>query len=159
MGSRAPGRARRSRGFYAVGIWHPRRETNVGSLFRAAFLYGAAMVFTVGRRYDRQAGDTPNTAAHLPLMHFADLDDLVGHLPHGCPLVGVEMDASARLLAGYVHPPRAAYLLGAEDHGLSPEVLKRCHELVQIECARPESMNVACAGSVLLYDRFAKAAT
>lgn len=151
------GSARAGRGFFAVGIYHPKRETNVGSLLRTAFVYGAALVFTVGARYRRQASDTPNTPAHLPLIHCATLDDLVEHLPHGCPLVGVEMDASAHMLAGYVHAARAAYLFGAEDHGLPPDALKRCHELVQIESLRPESLNVACAGTVLLHDRHVKA--
>lgn len=150
-------RASRARGFFAVGIYHPKRETNVGSLLRSANLFGAALVFTVGARYHRQASDTPNTPAHLPLLHFATLDDLIEHLPHGCPLVGVELDASAHLLDNYVHPARAAYLFGAEDHGLPGEVLKRCHELVQIETARPWSMNVACAGSILLHHRYCQA--
>lgn len=155
IGSRQ--RARHGRGYFAVGIYHPKRETNVGSLLRSARLFGAAFVFTVGARYHRQASDTPNTPAHVPLFAFDTVDDLVAHLPRGCPLVGVELDASAHLLGRYVHPTRAAYLFGAEDHGLPAEVLKRCHELVQIEAARPESMNVACAGSVVLHDRFVKA--
>jgi|SRR5215471_21570765 len=149
--------ARHGRGFFTVGIHQPKRSDNVGSLWRSASLYGAALVFTVGARYTRQGSDTPNTPAHVPLIHFADVEDLVAHLPHGCPLVGVELDEQARPLSNYVHPARAAYLLGAEDHGLPPAVLKRCHELVQIECPASWSMNVACAGTVILWDRHRKA--
>lgn len=147
------------RGFFVIGIHQPKRDVNVGSLWRSASLFDAAFVFTVGARYQRQASDTPNTPAHVPLLHFADVEDLIDHLPHGCPLVGVELHQNARLLAGYTHPLRAAYLLGAEDNGLPPVVLKRCHDLVQIETASAYSMNVACAGSVLLYDRYRKAAS
>ena len=150
--------ARADRGFFTAGIWHPKHEVNVGSLWRSATLYGAAYVYTIGRRYKPQASDTPNTPDLIPLLHFADIDDLVTHLPHSCPLVGVELDPRAEQLAAFAHPPRAAYLLGAEDHGLPLRVLDRCHRLVQVETALPESMNVACAGSVLLWHRYAMAA-
>ena len=147
------------RGYFAIGVYHPKREVNVGSLFRSASLYGAAFVFTVGERYHRQASDTGGTSLHTPLHHYTDVEDLVAHLPHSCPLVGVELDPESVPLAGFAHPQRAAYLLGAEDHGLPGVVPKRCHRLVQIEAARPWSMNVACAGTVLLYDRHIKAVT
>jgi tRNA G18 (ribose-2'-O)-methylase SpoU len=150
--------ARAGRGFHAIGIWHPKTELNVGSLWRSASLYGAAFVFTVGRRYREQASDTVRTPKRTPLFHFTDVGDLVAHLPHSCPLVGVEMAMGAVPLAGFVHPERAAYLLGAEDHGLPETVLERCHRLVRIESAEPQSMNIACAGSVVLHHRFTAAA-
>ncbi len=141
------------RGFFAIGIYHPKREVNVGSLFRSAVLYGASFVFTIGERYQRQSSDTGKTGLHTPLFHFADIEDVIEHLPNSCPLVGIELHEEAVSLATYEHPMRAAYLLGAEDHGLPPEVVKRCHQLVQIESARPWSMNVACAGTVLMWHR------
>jgi tRNA G18 (ribose-2'-O)-methylase SpoU len=151
--------ASEGRGFHAVGIWHPKAEVNTGSLWRSASLFGAAFTFTVGRRYGRrQASDTPNVRAGTPLFHYRDIDDLIEHLPHSCPLVGVELDPRAAPLSAFTHPVRACYLLGAEDHGLPVAVLDRCHQLVQVESAVPQSMNVACAGSVLLHDRYAKAA-
>lgn len=151
------GRARVGRGYFAVGIYHPKHQINVGGLMRSAGLFGAAMVFAVGQRYRRQASDTMNAAAHIPLLHFADVDDLVEHLPYSCPLVGVELDDRAVSLGDYVHPLRGAYLFGAEDHGLPGPVLDRCHAVVQIETLAPWSMNVAAAGTVLLYHRYMQA--
>ena len=46
-------------------------------------------------------------------------------------------------------------LLGAEDHGLSKAALARCQHLVQLPGRA--SLNVAVAGSIVLYDRHAKA--
>ncbi len=146
------------KGFFAIGVWHPKHETNVGGLLRSAGLFGTALVFTVGRRYRRQASDTLNLPARVPLIHFADVDDLVEHLPHSCRLTGVELDPRAVPLSRYVHPERVAYLLGAEDHGLPESVLVRCHELVQIETPSPWSMNVASAGTVIAYHRHMQAA-
>ena len=120
---------------------------------RTAHLYDAAFVFTVGRRYKAQASDTPKTPRHTPLFHFDTIDDLVAHLPHACPLVAVELDPRSVPLTEYEHPERAAYLLGAEDHGLPLDVLDKCHGVVQIETVRPQSMNVAVAGSLVLRHR------
>jgi len=66
-------------------------------------------------------------------------------------LIGIEMDSEAVPLERYVHPARACYLLGAEDHGLTKEALLQCHELVRLQGER--SMNVAVAGSIVLYHR------
>ncbi len=141
------------RGFFGIGVYHPKTEHNIGTLLRSAQNMGAAFVFTVGRRYQKQATDTGNATMHLPSYHHDTLDDLIRHLPHATPLVGVELDPRATMLADYRHPERAAYLLGAEDHGLPPAVIDRCHSLVQIESDSPRSMNVAVAGSIVMYHR------
>lgn len=148
-----------TRGYFAVGICGGKTPENLGTLWRSASLYGAAFVFTVGKRYTAQASDTPNTPRHTPLFHFDDVEDLVAHLPFGCPLVGVEMADRARPLGRYGHPKRAAYLLGAEDTGLSAAQMLRCHDLVQIETVQPYSLNVAVAGSLVLHDRHVKGLT
>lgn len=145
------------RGFFAVGVWHPKTAVNVGSLWRNAHLFGAAFVFTVGRRYRMQAADTPKTPLSTPLFHYEDVEDLLDHLPWSAPLVGVELDPRAEPLPTYRHRERSVYLLGAEDHGLPVDVLDACHDVVQIPSMLPQSMNVAVAGSLVLYDRHVKA--
>lgn len=142
------------RGYFGIGIVHGKTEANIGTLWRAAYLYDAAFVFTVGRRYKRQASDTPNTPRHVPLFEFSAIDDLLAHLPYSCPLVGVELDPRAVPLSEFQHPERACYLLGAEDHGLPIATLDRCHALVQIETPQPQSMNVSVAGSLVLHSRY-----
>jgi tRNA G18 (ribose-2'-O)-methylase SpoU len=142
-------------GGFAVGIYHPKSESNVGTLWRSAFSFGASMIFTIGRRYARQSSDTTQAWRKIPLVHYADVADLLAHLPHGWPLVGVELDARAKPLSRFTHPQSACYLLGAEDHGLSSQVRDACHRIVQIE-GPSMCLNVAAAGTVLLYDRYVK---
>lgn len=145
------------RGYYGIGVHHPKHEVNIGTLWRTAHIMGAGFVFTVGQRYQRQCSDTVKAWRHTPLLHFTDIDDLLDHLPYSCPLVGVEAGILAtHRLSAFVHPERAAYLLGAEDHGLAPDVAERCHHVIEIDAARPLCLNVAVAGSLVLYDRFAK---
>lgn len=147
---------RRSVGFMGIVMYRPKHEVNVGTLWRSAFLYDAAFIGTVEARYHKQASDTPGTPNHVPLVHYSSIDDLVEHLPFSCPLVGVELDDRAIPLDEYRHPERAVYLLGAEDHGLPARVMARCHQVIQIPGARDWSMNVSAAGSIVMYDRFAK---
>lgn len=145
-----------SRGFAGVVCWQPKHEVNVGTLWRSAFLYDVAFLGTVGRRYEHQASDTPNTPNKIPLVHYSDIDDLKAHLPHGCPLIGIELAENSIPLTKFWHPPNACYLLGAEDHGLPPKVLEKCHQVVQIPTPNPWSMNVSVAGSIVLNDRYVK---
>jgi len=143
-----------STGYYAIGIEHTKTEMNVGTLWRSADLLGAQFIFTTGHRYKRQCSDTQHTWKHIPLFNFSDFADLYAHIPHDCMLVGIELDERAIMIDGYSHPKRAIYLLGAEDHGLTREARDRCHKLVQLP--GEHSMNVAAAGTVVLYDRWAK---
>ena len=146
-----------TRGFFAVGVYRPKTEANIGSLWRTAHLYDASFVFTVGRRYKPQSSDTPRTPRHTPLFHFDNIGDLLAHIPWAAPLVGVEIDETAVPLDDFDHPLSGVYLLGAEDHGLPAEVLSACHRIVSIPSPKPQSMNVAVAGSLVIYDRYRKA--
>src|SRR4051812_33520964 len=92
-GTRRAGRS--TRGYFGIVAYRPKTQTNVGTLWRSAFLYDTAFVGTVGRRYKYQPSDTVHTANHVPLVHYEDVDDLVAHLPFSCPLIGVELDARA----------------------------------------------------------------
>jgi tRNA G18 (ribose-2'-O)-methylase SpoU len=146
------------RGYFGIGVYHPKTEQNIGTLWRSATLYGASFIFTVGRRYEKQASDTTQSWRHIPLWHFFDWDELREHIPYDCPLVCVELSDNAFDLRTFIHPERAIYLLGAEDHGV-PEHILAGRPTVQIPCPQPYSMNVAVAGSLVMYDRFVKGAT
>jgi len=139
------------RGYFAIGIWHGKHAVNLGTLWRSAQGFGAAFVFTIGRRYKKQCSDTMAAVKHLPLLHFESLADLYAHLPYNCQLVGVELCETAGSLLSFEHPERCAYLLGAEDHGLSPETLGECHSIVRIPDVG--SLNVAVAGSIVMFHR------
>jgi tRNA G18 (ribose-2'-O)-methylase SpoU len=64
------------------------------------------------------------------------------------------MNEKSQAITNFVHPPRAAYLLGAEDNGLPKKVLDKCHQLVMLD--KVGSLNVAVTGSIVTYDRITK---
>ena len=144
------------RGYFGIGIERSKTPINVGTLWRSAGILGASFIYTIGRRYPKQASDTIKSWRHIPYWNFETLDDLYEHLPYDCQLVGVELDERAKPLARFRHPERACYLLGAEDHGLTNEAMERCHSLVVLP--GDYSLNVATAGSIVLYDRVTKVA-
>lgn len=148
----------RQRGFCMIGIERYKTGHNVGSLWRSASLYEAALIFTVGRPYgtkkDALNADTLKTPRHIPLQHFDSPEDLKKHLPHSTVLVGVELDVRATWIHEFKHPERACYVLGSEDNGLSREMTDACHVLIKLPGRM--SMNVACAGTVVMHDRWHK---
>jgi tRNA G18 (ribose-2'-O)-methylase SpoU len=138
---------------WGIGVYHPKTAENVGTLWRAAHLYGASFIYTIGARYRRQASDTTKAWRSIPLLHYTDFDTFNAARPFAAPLVGIELDPRAVALSSFEHPKQAVYLLGAEDHGLPASVIEKCQHIVQIEAAQPWSMNVAMAGSLVAYSR------
>lgn len=144
-------------GFFGVAVYHPKTADNVGTLWRSAMSFHASMIATVGpRRYEYQSSDTCKTHNSMPLIKFHDIDDLIDHLPYGCELIGVELTDWSKPMATFTHPERAIYLLGAEDRGIPDDVLAKCHQVIRIQSPVTWSLNVAVAGSLVIYDRYAK---
>ena len=143
------------RGYFEIGIYHTKAEVNVGTLWRSAYQLGANGIYTIGRRYKKQASDTPKVHRHIPLRNYEQFDEFIKHLPKEALLIGIEIGGIP--LSGYCHPERAIYILGAEDYGLPELVLSKCKQVISIESVRLPSFNVAVAGSLVMYDRFIKA--
>lgn len=145
----------RPRGYFGIGMEHPKKESNLGTLWRSASNLGAGFIFTIGARYRQQASDTVKAWRHIPLYSFTTLEDFRAHgIPYDCQLIGVEIEDRAVPLARFAHPERCVYLLGAEDHGLTKQATAACQHLVVIPSER--CLNVAVAGAIVMYDRATK---
>ncbi len=157
------------RGYCAIGIYRSKTPANVGTLWRSAQQLAGAnccLLFTIGKRFPeearinpfnacreaRQPGDTMKAIRHMPWIDFASVEDLRRSMP-AARLVGVEIDDRAIPLPEYKHPPRAIYLLGAEDNGIRMADRLLCDDLI---CIPGGNLNVAVAGSLALYDRMVK---
>lgn len=140
------------KGYFGIGVEGVSKAMNVGALFRTAHAFGASFVFTVRAQYNRREGahsDTSDTPLSVPTHHFKGLEDF--RLPIGCRLVGVEIADDAIELPSFRHPRQAAYVLGAEREGLSPELQSRCDYVVRIPTRF--SLNLGVAGALVMYDR------
>lgn len=137
-----------------IGIERPKTPANLGTLWRSAVCLGADYIFTIGDRYRREASDTVGAAGHVPCFSYADLDDFNEHRPYNAPLVGVELTDAAQPLEEFDHPRQAIYLLGPEDGSLSEKATALCQRVVSFSSRY--CLNVASAGTVVLYDRHVK---
>jgi tRNA G18 (ribose-2'-O)-methylase SpoU len=142
------------RGFYGIGILNGKTVENVGTLWRSADLFGASFLFTIGKRYKRQASDTMKSYRHIPLYNYETFEDFYKTMPYDCMLAGIELHDNSTTLKEFKHPERCIYLLGAEDNGLTNEAINKCQKLIQLP--GEYSMNVAVAGSIVMYDRITK---
>lgn len=145
------------KGYFGIGIYKGKNSINVGTLWRAAYLYSADFIFTISHRYKYQPTDTYKTTRHIPLYNYVDWQDFISHQPDKAELVFIEQIERSKPLNDFKHPKQAIYILGAEDKGI-PEELMRGHRVVEIESNYPRSMNVSMAGTLILYDRFIKLA-
>lgn len=141
------------RGYVGVGVFEPKTSVNVGTLWRSAHAFGADFLFTIGARYSHQPSDTTKAARHVPLWAFDEFRDFLNAMPIESTLVAVELADESIPLTRFEHPERAIYLLGAEDYGLPLNVLDNCPLAVNVPGAA-RCLNVATAGSIVLYDRF-----
>jgi tRNA G18 (ribose-2'-O)-methylase SpoU len=137
--------------YFEIGIYNSKWAQNMGTLWRSAYQLGAAGVFTIGKRYKNQPSDTLAVFKQIPLRNYKDFNQFHACLPEGTVLVAIEQGGTP--LSQFDHPKQAIYLLGAEDTGLSREIVQKCHATVSLEASTKSTYNVAVAGSIVLYHR------
>lgn len=141
-----------SRGYFGIGVENLKTKSNLGTLWRSAYNFNADFLFTIGNRYKRQASDTVKAYRHIPFFTFDTSEEFLKVIPNGCRIVGIEIKDNARNLTKYTHFSRSIYILGAEDGGIT--FLDKCQDIIQINSN--QCLNVAVAGSIIMYDRMAK---
>jgi len=142
------------RGYCGIGVLNIKSEINYGTLFRSAYAFGVDFIFLIGKRFKKQSSDTTQAHRHLPLYEYVSFEDFYDHIPYDCQLVSVEICEKAKLIKVFSHPERAVYLLGKEDGSLPNDVIDKSWGVIKIPTA--QCLNVAVAGSIVLYDRFNK---
>lgn len=141
----------RPRGYFGIGIYHGKTESNLGTLWRSAHNFGASFIFTIGHRYGKQPSDTTKAWRSIPLFQYPTFSDFKASLPKEGKVIAIEQSKASCALNNFIHPERAIYLLGAEDHGIPEVLLGECYQTIHIDT--PMCINVAVAGSIVMYDR------
>ncbi len=142
------------KGYCGIGIFMPKTKENIGTLIRSAVMFGADFVFMIGERYVSQCSAV-KLDSKIPIFYFKDFETFCECMPPIEKFSVIELTENAKPLKEYNHRKIGIYILGSEDNGISKEILEsdRC-EFLQIE--GNSSLNVAVAGSIVLYDRFIK---
>ena len=128
-----------------LALWRISDPGNVGTLLRSADAFGAAVGLSEGcadpfgpKALRAAMGST----FRVPLLPFEVPPGSVGLVAEGGePLDGVDLDRYS------------SFVLGSEREGLPDEVLERCDVRATIPVAGVESIKVAMAGTIALYER------
>jgi TrmH family RNA methyltransferase len=129
-----------------LALWHVADPGNVGTLLRSADAFGAGVALSSGcadPTSPKALRASMGAVFRVPTAGFDEPAGLrVALVPRGgTPLPELE-------LAG-----ETVLVLGAEREGLPHEVLERCDARASIpQAAGAESLNVAMAGTVALYE-------
>jgi TrmH family RNA methyltransferase len=129
-----------------LALWHVADAGNVGTLLRSADAFGASVALSPGCAdvtNPRVVRASMGAVFRVPTARFDDAPrPWVALVAHG----GTALDELA--LDGPV-----SFVLGAEREGLPDDLVRRCDEVATIPLAGDaESLNVAMAGTVALYE-------
>jgi len=130
-----------------LALWQVGDPGNVGTLVRTADALGPAFVaLSVGSADPTSPKALRASMGAIFRVPTGSFDDAprpwIGLVPRGgAPLAGAELGG------------RATFVLGAERNGLPDDVASSCDLLVSIPLAADaESLNVAAAGAIALYE-------
>lgn len=130
---------------------------NLGTIIRTADATGAAGVILVGDTADPFAPSAVKASMGslfaVPVAHMADAGALFGWArAAGVRVVATSGRADREHWAARYRPP-LAILLGSEGAGLPADVLAQADERIRIPMTgTPESLNLAVAAGVMLYE-------
>ena len=130
-----------------LALWHVTDPGNVGTLLRSADAFGAGVALSSGGADvtgPKALRASMGAVFRVPVSGFdAPEGRRVALVVHGgTPLPELELSGDV------------VFVLGAERDGLPKDVLERCDALASIpQSGHVESLNVAMAGTVALYER------
>jgi TrmH family RNA methyltransferase len=127
-----------------LALWRVADPGNIGTLFRAADAFGASLALSAGCADATGPKALRASAGAAFRVPTSDFDDAPGRrvalVAHG-----------GEPLRAVVEP--TTFVLGAEREGLPDDVLERCDARATIPLpGDAESLNVAMAGTVALYE-------
>lgn len=137
-------------GYFGIGVFQMKNRLNLGTLWRSAVNLNADFIFVIGKRFKRESFDTINAFKKIPLYEYDSFEQFYDNIPYSCQLICVEQSNKSIPLKSFSHPKCCAYLLGSEDGGI-PEKIMKNKSVVHIESE--SCLNVAVAGSIIMYDR------
>ncbi len=151
-------------------VLHNIRSThNVGAIFRTAEGFGVKQIIL--------SGYTPYPKLHLNdprLPHISDkltsqihktalgaesivpfsyVEDIISWInKQTMPIIALEQAPNSITLPEFTPPDELALLLGEEVHGITPELLALCNQVIEIPMfGQKESFNVSVATGIALY--------
>ena len=132
---------------------------NVGTIIRTADAFGAGLVILTKGCADvynsKVLRSTMGSVFHLPVVREVGLDELIAFLREKqifTAVTAIDSSASSAAHTDLARRPLAV-IFGSEARGVSPELIRVSEAKVKISTpGRAESLNVAVAAGILLYE-------
>jgi RNA methyltransferase, TrmH family len=128
-----------------VALWRVADPGNVGTLIRTADAFGAGVFLSAGCADPTGSKALRASMGSIFRVPTGRFDDAPGGRIALVPRGGTPLDQLA--LEGVT-----TFVLGAEREGLPDDVVAACEATASIPLAEAESLNVAAAGAIALYD-------
>lgn len=130
---------------------------NFGAIIRSAECAGVDAVVIPERGSARISGDAVKTSAgalfNVPVCRVKDINSTIDYVKISGLKVVAATEKSDPLYTETDMVPPLAIIMGSEDKGISPRILKNCDALIRIPVmGKIKSLNVAVACSVILYE-------
>lgn len=130
---------------------------NLGTLLRACDAAGAGALILLDDSADPTSVEAVRASMGafftVPCVQATTADFLAWKARHGAMLIGAALDPSALDWRAARYAPPALLLVGNEAQGLPEDLKAACDSLVIIPMrGRADSLNVAMAGTLLLYE-------
>lgn len=134
---------------------------NLGTLLRAADATGTAAFILVDSSTDPTSVEAVRASMGafftVPCVQCGWEEFIAWKQKRGAHLVGAALDPRARDYRALTYPPPVLILLGNEQAGLPEDYKAACDELAILPMlGKADSLNVAMAGTVLLYEALAR---
>ncbi|MCS6795661.1 MAG: 23S rRNA (guanosine(2251)-2'-O)-methyltransferase RlmB [Raineya sp.] len=132
---------------------------NLGAIARSAEVLGVHCLIVPEKNSAQINSDAIKTSAgalhHIPVARVKSLLQAVRYLQQaGLQVIACTEKATENIFQMDFHLP-TALVLGAEDTGISNEILKQCDKFAKIPMAgRIDSLNVAVSAGIVLYEVF-----
>jgi RNA methyltransferase, TrmH family len=128
-----------------LALWRVADPGNVGTLLRTAHAFGAGVSLSPGCADPTGPRALRASAGAIFRVPFVSWDEL----PHPCIALVAHGGPPLRHLA--LEPP-LTFFLGAEREGLPESLVAQCHKATIATPGAAESLNVAAAGAIALYE-------
>lgn len=140
----------------AVMMESANNPSNVGAVIRTAAAAGAAGVIVSGRSADpfspKSLRASMGAAFRIPVAESQDVADILDAARKaGCRLVGTSPAGGSDIFTADV-TAKTLYVFGSEAHGMTEETAAQMDSAVRIPMAETESLNLAVACGVILFE-------
>lgn len=139
---------------YGVLIVNILYDNNAGNIVRSANAFGAQEIILYGhKKFDRRASVGTEFYSHFRHLKFVEDLDVV--FKEYDIVIAAENTEDALPISDFEWQKDKKTLLvfGQESSGIPEEILKRCHQKVQIEqVGSVRSLNVSAAAGIVMHD-------